>query len=246
MIWVGCCGLPEGLEKYAKRFKVLEINSTFYKLPKLETAERWRKKVPEDFKFSVKCHQGVTHPIKSPTWRRSGLKPEELERLEGKVGFLRPTREVLNFWEKTMEICKVLGAEICLIQLPRSFKESEENLQNLKEFFSKAKRDGLKIALELRGWDLEAFRRICKELDLIQVTDPFLQMPSYIKDIVYFRLHGSYEKGRINYKHKYSEKELKELKEKLEGLEAKDIYVMFNNVYMKEDALRFKELIGTA
>ena len=107
-VYVGCCGIPGGLERYSKEFKVVEINSTFYRLPQIKTAERWRNIVPKDFIFCVKCHQGVTHPIRSPTWRRSGLKQEELEKLKDRVGFLRHTKEVFEFWEKTLEICRIL------------------------------------------------------------------------------------------------------------------------------------------
>lgn len=245
MLYVGCCGIPGGLERYSQEFKTVEINSTFYKLPQTKTAERWRSVVPNDFIFCVKCHQGVTHPIRSPTWRRSGLKEEELERLRGKVGFLRPTKEVLEFWNKTLEICKILKARICLIQLSRSFKENEENLRNAGKFFSRVKRNGVNIALELRGWSKERFAQLCEKFDLIQVVDPLIEMPTYVGKISYFRLHGSYEGGRINYKHRYSDEELRKIKKIVLSVRTKETYVMFNNVFMKEDARRFLELVKT-
>ena len=243
MIYVGCCGIPGGLKKYAEEFKVVEINRTFYKLPKIETVEKWRSLVPKDFTFCVKCFQGVTHTVKSPTWRKSGFKTEEIERLEDKVGYLKPTKEVFEFWNKTLSVCKALKAKVCLIQLPSSFKENEENVKNAIEFFSKIKTNDVRIALELRGWSEEGFSSICEKFDLAEVVDPLVRLPGYVGSVVYLRLHGSYEGNRINYKHKYSLEELKELRNKVTSLKAEDIYVMFNNIFMKDDAKQFLNLL---
>lgn len=241
-IYVGCCGFPISMKKYSQKFSVVELQSTFYKLPRLETVEKWKKEFPSNFIFCVKAFQGITHPISSPTWRRSGL---NLEELKDKVGFLKPTKEVFYFWKKTLEICKILKAKVCLIQLPKSFKESEENIRNAEKFFSKIERNGISIALELRGWNKKGFKKICKKFDLIACVDLVKDEPLYFskKKIAYFRLHGSYEREKINYKHKYSEKELKELKNKIESLKVKEVFVMFNNMYMLQDSIKFKKMI---
>ncbi|MCW1301463.1 MAG: DUF72 domain-containing protein [Candidatus Nanoarchaeia archaeon] len=240
-IHVGCCGIPGGLRKYSQLFRVVEINSTFYRLPKLETALKWRSQVPEDFVFCLKAFQGITHPITSPTWKRSGIK--DYQKLGEKVGFLRTSKEVLKFWEDTIQICRALRARVCLLQLPASFKESSENRKAVKAFFSKVKRDRVSIALELRGWDEDTFAALCKELDLIEVTDPFVRLPSYVKKVAYFRLHGSYNRGRINYNYRYSVGELRQLREKLNEVKADEIFVLFNNTYMRESAESFLKLI---
>ena len=75
---VGCCGLAGmSLSRYAEEFEVVELQSTFYRLPKPKTAKRWRESVRSDFEFTMKVFQGVTHPVSSPTWRRAGSqKPE--------------------------------------------------------------------------------------------------------------------------------------------------------------------------
>jgi len=244
-IFVGCCGWAVAMKKYFQEFSLIELQSTFYKLPQLKTVEKWREEAPENFIFTVKSYQAISHPTSSPTWRRSGLKEGEIKKLENKVGFLKPTKEVFDFWNKNLEICKILNSPVCLIQLPASFKENEENAKNAGKFFSKIKRDEISIALELRGWSKEGFEKICKKFDLISCVDPFASDAVCFskKKIAYFRLHGSYEKGRINYKHKYTEKELKELKNKIENLKVKECFVLFNNVYMREDALRFLKIL---
>jgi uncharacterized protein YecE (DUF72 family) len=243
-VYIGCCGFPVGMEKYFKEFSVVELQSTFYKLPKPETVRKWRESAPKDFKFLVKAFQGISHPTTSPTWKRSGLKKDEIENLKDKVGFLKPTKEVLNFWTQALEVCKILDSPVCLIQLPASFKENEENIENAGKFFSKIERDEISIALELRGWSKEGFKKLCKEFDLISCVDPFASVPVYFssKKIAYFRLHGSYEKGRINYKYKFTDKDLQQLKRIVEGLKVKKAFVLFNNVFMHEDALKFKRI----
>ncbi len=246
-VHVGCCGLPVGMKKYFREFSVVELQSTFYKLPKLDTARKWRESAPKDFEFLLKAFQGISHPTTSPTWRRSGLKMDEIEKLKDKVGFLKPTKEVFNFWAQTLEVCKTLNSPVCLVQLPASFKESEENVKNAEKFFSKIERDGISIALELRGWSKEGFKKLCKRLDLISCVDPFASEPVYFssRKIAYFRLHGNYEKGRINYKYKFTDKDLQQLKRVVEELKVEKAFVLFNNVFMHEDALRFKRIFKT-
>ncbi|QIK79365.1 DUF72 domain-containing protein [Sphingomonas piscis] len=52
------------LERYAARFPVTEINSSFHRPHRLSTWERWRDSVPDDFRFSVKIPKTITHQAK--------------------------------------------------------------------------------------------------------------------------------------------------------------------------------------
>ncbi|MFW6303818.1 MAG: DUF72 domain-containing protein [Candidatus Sumerlaeota bacterium] len=52
------------LEYYARHFSCVEVNSTFYRLQRIGNAEKWCREVSKvrgDFRFSVKCWQGLTH-----------------------------------------------------------------------------------------------------------------------------------------------------------------------------------------
>ena len=76
-IRVGCSGwvykhwrgifYPEGLpqkrwfERYAEEFDTVEINASFYRVPKPETFDGWREKAPEDFRYAVKVNRFITH-----------------------------------------------------------------------------------------------------------------------------------------------------------------------------------------
>ena len=49
------------LEHYAERFATVEVNATFYRLPRVATAEDWARRVPGDFVFAVKVSRYLTH-----------------------------------------------------------------------------------------------------------------------------------------------------------------------------------------
>ncbi len=240
MIKVGTCGFPTSMKKIFENLDCVEVQQTFYKLPNLETLKNWRFSAPKNFEFYFKVFQGITHDIKLPTWKRSGLDKNELKKLENKVGSLKPTKEVFEFWEKMKEVAKVLEAKIAVIQLPASFKDGEENIKNAYEFFNSIKNDikKIKIAIELRGWKDENVEKLCKEFNLIWITDPMIKIVD--QEVHYFRLHGTYKGKKIIYKYSYSNEELKGLAEKTKKLNA---YFLFNNVYMFKDALRFKSFL---
>lgn len=49
------------LHYYAERFRTVEINNTFYRMPKPSVLEAWAQEVPADFKFVLKASQRITH-----------------------------------------------------------------------------------------------------------------------------------------------------------------------------------------
>src|ERR1700752_3956829 len=49
------------LPYYATRLSSVELNNTFYRLPQPEMVESWKSQVPDDFRFSVKASQRITH-----------------------------------------------------------------------------------------------------------------------------------------------------------------------------------------
>jgi uncharacterized protein YecE (DUF72 family) len=56
-------GLPQRrwLERYAEAFDTVEVNATFYRLPKRSTVQGWVEQVPGDFLFAVKASRYLTH-----------------------------------------------------------------------------------------------------------------------------------------------------------------------------------------
>ncbi len=229
MIKVGCCGFAGGMANYFKKFRVVEVQQTFYKLPRIETVQKWRKMAPKNFEFTMKAWQVITHPSTSPTYRKAGIETKR------SYGFFRVNEDTMEAWVETRKIAKELKASIIIFQCPASFKESRENIKNMRDFFSTIENDFI-FGWEPRGnWNKETVRQICMELDLIHVVDPFKNeslhgMPKY------YRLHGI-----VGYNYDYSMDELKRLKEIC--LQYDDAYCMFNNTKMLKNAVEFVELL---
>jgi len=246
-IKVGCCGwaVRGGMKKYFEVFDIIELQSTFYKLPSIETAKRWRDEAPPDFTYTMKAWQAITHPPSSPTWRKSGLKvPSESQE---KYGHLKPTKENYEAWERTLEIAKALRCPVLVLQMPPSFVKSSENVSNIKTFLNTIERpQGLVIGIEFRhdSWDIGTIRELCEELNLIHIVDPFKQdLATTFGQVVYYRLHGL---GKRAYVYDYSDEELKQLYEKWVRPYEKEktVYVLFNNTNMANDALDFKKILA--
>lgn len=236
MVKVGCCGFPQGMRNYFSQFKLVEVQQTFYKMPRLETAQRWRQEAPPDFEFSLKAWQLVTHPVTSPTYRKAGMKISP--GAEERYGFFKHSDEVSAAWEQTREFAKVLQAKVIVFQCPPSFKETPENIDNMKGFFDSAKYSGFVFAWEPRGdWKGSTIQAVCSELGLVHCVDPFKKEPLW-GQLQYFRLHGG-----PGYRHHYTEEELKRLRDRVAG---KDTYVLFNNLNMYQDALAFSRLLPVA
>src|SRR5438270_13096488 len=49
------------LSFYSRRFNSVEINNTFYKMPTEKVLTQWREQTPEDFSFTLKAPQRITH-----------------------------------------------------------------------------------------------------------------------------------------------------------------------------------------
>jgi len=240
-VYVGCCGFAKGMKIYFQTYDTVEVQKTFYRLPRESTLEKWRNTAPSNFIFNLKVFQGITHDVKSPTWKKSGIK--NYRELSGRVGYLRPTEEVFEYWDKMLKYAEIVKARVLVIQLPASFRDVEENWRNAGDFFAGIKRDGFLLGVELRGWSIDRVEEFCRRFELIDVCDLMVRTPTFLLDeVAYFRLHGSYVKGRINYRHKYSDEELQKLAELISKLDAKEVFLMFNNIYMGEDSLRFREI----
>lgn len=78
VVWrIGCSGYhyaewkglfyPEGIPKnkwfefYCEHFNTIELNTTFYRFPRIDTLKAWYKRSPAGFTFSVKAPRLITH-----------------------------------------------------------------------------------------------------------------------------------------------------------------------------------------
>lgn len=234
MIRVGCCGFPTRREDYYSKFDIAEVQTTFYNLPRPSTAIRWNAEAPKGFEYAVKAWQTITHPPDSPTYRRTKLHIPE-SKLK-RYGFFRPTDEVREGWERTKEIVGILKARMVLFQTPPNFEESEDSVLNMRMFFERVEREESLILWEPRGkWSEDTVKDLCKDLSIVHCVDPFKDNQVY-GEIAYYRLHGI---GSFGYK--YTDEDLTQLLDLCP--EDKECYVLFNNVSMLEDALRFRFMV---
>lgn len=238
---VGCCGwgffrpkeffgedwkgeYASALQAYAEKFDLVEVNSTFYRIPQVKTAERWLRETREkneDFEFTVKAFRGITHETK----------------FAGK--------EAVKQFSEMKRMCKALDSRILLFQTAASFGPEKESIGNMRAFFSKIKRGRLKLIWEPRGeWQgrPERIREMCGEFDLVECVDP-LRNESAVRnqEIAYFRLHGFGKPMMYNYR--FSDAELRRVRKKVKECGAETAYVLFNNYWMYEDAGRFAGLM---
>lgn len=232
-IRIACCGFPVSKNQYYKKFDLVELQKTFYQPPGMPTVEKWREETPPNFEFTLKAWQLITHPPTSPTYRK--LRTPISDDKKENYGSFKPTDEVFSAWETIDNICQILKARVIIFQCPAKFAPTSENVQNLKKFFRSIQRRDYAFAWEPRGmWDPPKIKDLCEELHLIHCVDPFKSKPLH-GEFRYFRLHG-----KDGYRYRYTDKDLLELKEK--WIQQGHIYFMFNNVFMWEDAQRFKEL----
>ncbi|HEV8409134.1 MAG TPA: DUF72 domain-containing protein [Gemmatimonadaceae bacterium] len=108
---------------YAGKFPTVEINNTFYRLPKEAVLTDWAAQVPESFKFAIKASQKITHFAR--------LKPESADA----VAYL-------------LKVTKALGARLgpILFQLPPNLKK---DFDRLNAFVAKLPAEA-KYAIEFR------------------------------------------------------------------------------------------------
>ena len=236
---VGCCGFQVSRKRYYEKLKLVEVQKTFYKPPKIETVRKWRKEAPGDFEFTVKAWMAFTHDPRSGIWAKTGLPKDD------SYGLLRPSRENFSLWDEFRVLLRELGTNVVVFQSPPSFRFDEVNLANAREFFSTISGE-FTFAWEVReaGWfKSPQFRDLLEDLGISHVVDPMYEEPVYGK-IRYYRLHGRREGKRIIYSHNYERTELERLKELVERWSLRENYVLFNNSYFSfENAVQFQELL---
>jgi uncharacterized protein YecE (DUF72 family) len=218
-----------------QRFPVVEVQNTFYDPPADAVLTRWRSQVPPDFEFTMKAWQIVTHESNSPTYRR--LKQPLPETALGQVGGFRTTPEVLAGWKRTLECADLLRASAVLLQCPKSFRPTAENVGRLRSFLTRVERPAGRLLWEPRGkWARQLLVELCAELDVVHVVDP-MQTETVTPDQTYYRLHGT-----TGSRHVHTDDELRRLRDLVDG--RPQPYVMFNNLPRTGDAERFLALLS--
>ena len=198
------------LSYYASKHNSIEINSSFYKIPRCQTYRNWSLQVPEDFQFSIKLWQGITH--------------------NKTFGFA--LRDLESFFSALDCLGKKKGC--LLIQFPAGSAMDLGQFGSLLGQIKKMDPDShWRIAIEFRHhrWYekqvVEVIRSYGASLVLHDMPNSLVDQLQGTPSFVYLRFHGEKGDYRGTYSHNFLHEKAKEIKQwMVQGL---DVYAYFNN-----------------
>jgi len=213
------------LNRYARRFRAVEINSSFYRPHRPATYARWAVSVPPDFRFAVKVPREITHRRK----------------------LVAVTEPLEQFLSEVSALGGALGP--LLIQLPPSlhFQAAtvETFLQRLRERFDHA------VVCEPRHatWFTDKVDALLSCFRIARVAAdpapvPRAAEPGGWTGVVYRRLHGSPRIYYSPYPTDYLETTAQLLRDTAAVTE--ETWCIFDNTALGEatpDALRLQQYV---
>jgi len=212
---------PKMLAYYQERFDTVELNNSFYHLPKKPALEYWRDSTPAKFLFAAKASRFLTH-MKKLKDAEQGLERffEAIETLEQKLGPI-------------------------LFQLPPNWEIDFDRLKTFLQLLPRHHR----YAFEFRNstWHVSSIYALLRENNAAYCAFHLAGEHSPIEltaDFSYVRLHGPGGK----YQGSYSESELERWSDRIREWrkQLKAVYIYFDNDeagYAAGDALRLKSLV---
>lgn len=201
-------GLPKSkwFEYYAKQFDTVEINNTFYHLPKEKSVQRWHQLAPKGFVYTVKANRYITH----------------IKRLQS----------VSEPLERFFEIAGILKEKLgpVLYQLPPSL---HKDLDLLKGFIDLLPKRSLSVfEFRHKSWyEEDTFKLLAERGAAFCIHDlGGLKTPRVITaDLIYIRFHGPTGRYAGNYTKKALKNWAEWIKDRISKVRA--VYVYFNNDY---------------
>ena len=217
--WVGPVypkhGSADKLRYYSGLFPIVEVNSTFYRLPPVSVAESWARRTPGRFQFTAKFPQSITHEK-----RLVGVADE----VHAFLKVLQPLRDANKF-------------VAALLQLPPSLAFEPHTVRAFYESLPA----GLPVAVEFRepSWLTPESFALLREFGYAYVVVDEPHLPVRLErtgPFVYVRWHG--HGAQIWYDYLYSKEELETWVPRVRTLaEAPEpIYGFFNN-HFRGDAV---------
>lgn len=207
----------EWISYYAKHFDSVEINTTFYHLPRPQQIVNWEEMVPKRFTFAIKGSRYITH----------------LKRLKEPGQGVKKMMRVLRSRKKKGPI---------IFQLPPRFPKDIERLEKFIKILPKHQR----YAIEFRDpdWHQDDVLGLLKRHNVafcLFEKEKLFSPRLVTAPFVYVRLHGRKE----DYKGNYSRSELRDWHTWLKA-QMRDVYIYFDNttekIYALENAMTFKKM----
>lgn len=218
--YIGTSGFMTSQKKWLSLpgLNCIEINSTFYRLPSINTIHKWKNLSPTLF-FSIKASKYITH--------------------------MKRLKDCKQAWKIFWNRVKPLGNKMqaILIQLPPSFKNNSETFKRLQIMKTYLPKKGPSIVFEFRdkSWFTPQVRALFKKANWCMAGTLIsrkkgvywlgnlptgIHIPPKTNNTSYIRIHG--EKG---YKKYYDKKTLIKIKNKILKNNTNKNFVMFNNVF---------------
>ncbi len=258
------------LRYYAERLAMVEVNASFYALPRIETVAAWAERTPPGFRFHMKAHQLISGHRTDPARLPAPLRELPADR-DGRGLIRRPSRELRDAAiDALLEACGPLEDKLgaILLQLPPSVRAGGAERAEVARIIDRLKPARTAVEFRHRSWvedgHLEPTLEALSERDAAWVivdtpqtadtalpTIPEVTSPA----LAYMRLHGRNTETwtgsktvaeRFNYV--YSEDELDGFIDDVQALaeRAQEVAVVFNNNsrdYALRNAVRLRELI---
>jgi uncharacterized protein YecE (DUF72 family) len=218
-------GLPSRrwLEHYAELFDTVEVNNTFYRLPRRESVAAWVRETPPGFLFALKASRFLTH-VKRLTDLGQGVR---------------------RFYERIEPLVESPKMGPVLWQLPQTFHRNDERLA---EALPRLPLGRHCFEFRHRSWFCEEVYELLRGHGAALVIGDHPERPfqshELTADWTFIRFHyGSRGRGG-----NYSERELEDWAEQIEGWrEQADVYAYFNNDWMGyaiKNGRRLRELLS--
>jgi uncharacterized protein YecE (DUF72 family) len=249
-------GLParERLAYYAERFDGVEVNATFYAVPDRRTVERWVDQTPDGFTFDVKLHRLLSRHSAPLESLPKDLRDEATTTARGRVQLSDDLEAAMA--GATLDAVAPLADHgrfaTFLLQLSPGFEPRKHELSELAPLLEHLRPHPVAIELRHRAWVrgerteqtlgwFEEHGAAWVGVDAPQGKAPTMMPPldaATRDDVAYLRAHGrnaeGYMRGRTvaeRFGWEYDDDELRELKERIEGLaqEVPSVRMMFNN-----------------
>jgi uncharacterized protein YecE (DUF72 family) len=220
---------PDMLAFYAQQFASVEINSTYYGIPKPGTMALLDRKTPDGFEFVVKGHRSMTHD-------KAGPSPEDLAAFRECLVPLRAAGKLRGI----------------LLQFPWSFRPTQGARRRLEGLHQALSAEApLFVEFRHASWLVPRVFEFLQErgMGYCSVDEPALPglVPPEARvtgEIGYVRLHGRNRdtwwgrSGGDRYDYNYTPEELSEWVRKIRELaeRSKQVYVFFNNCHAGQAA----------
>ena len=159
------------LSCYSRVFDTVEVDSTFYGIPRTSTIENWYKVTPDHFKFSLKVPQIITHE-------------KRLINCESE-------------WQQFLSTISLLKQKLGPVILQFDYKFLfDEHFKALSDFLDHNKLEQFKLGIEVRNknWHKPEFYDLLKKYNVGLVLSDLYYMPRVIEltaDFTYIRLIGN-------------------------------------------------------